>query len=61
MKWEYWMVTVDADDVAVSVPGGRVSLKEYLDQIGKQGWELVSACSHADTKQHKLYFKRPIQ
>jgi hypothetical protein len=55
-KWEYltinagyvnsaWRVVVVNDD-NVANPEKGVSLPKYLDELGNQGWELVSEITH---------------
>jgi hypothetical protein len=51
-KWEYaHLERINLDD--------RTYLKSYLDGMGEDGWELVSASVHEDIEQ--FYFKRPLR
>ena len=54
MKWEYDVIAVRAlDDVN--------SLKQKLNQLGKEGWELVASISTPDRMgAGLLMLKRPL-
>ena len=58
-KWEYLVLYRDGSDVyAVNEKRYEKPYKmihPYLEQLGKEGWELVSV------DKGTLYFKRPIE
>lgn len=56
-KWEY---LTEQDTGFASIKIGGVKYKnwlEYLNERGRDGWELVQAPSHATST---FFFKRPI-
>jgi hypothetical protein len=67
MQWEYMSVQVITNENAVKsrktvgnkcyvLNGGQPALVELLDELGRQGWELVSCQS----SWHSHLLKRPI-
>ena len=51
MRWRYRRVDVDIGDVADPTFEGR------LDQLGEEGWELVTAVQHArHGYSHEVHF-----
>ena len=71
-KWEYLTVQLgyfgfNNDKFAPQFVNGkelpdwkRRSLSEYLDQLGKEGWEMSGAMSTWSGTVNHLFFKRPI-
>jgi hypothetical protein len=73
-KWEYMEIRKMANKVTVMTRGGAseqvlqaASIEEkesrflgYLDQLGQQGWELVSHIHWADGNVNVLMLKRPV-
>jgi len=56
-RWEYLYFT-DADkETSILHPPGH---KEKLNELGKDGWELVSVIFDQKGRVQKLYFKRQI-
>jgi uncharacterized protein DUF4177 len=68
-KWEYLML-------AERLGGGKFkwddtgkassdqSVQSRLDEMGRQGWELVHVCSYmsmGSTHSYEFYFKRPLE
>jgi hypothetical protein len=51
--WHPWLV----DDVAVP-NGNRITLAGFMNDLGQQGWELVST-TNVTAHQYNLFFKRP--
>ena len=41
MKWEYLVVYVS--DTTVNHDGNEYDVQDYLDSVGQEGWELVTA------------------
>ncbi len=54
-QWEYCVVKDNADFYYREEVGG---LEEQMDELGKKGWELVSASCYLN--EMSLIFKRPI-
>jgi len=76
MKWEYLQIITDLVEspekpgyirlINGSIPESSEEMFGFLDQIGAEGWELISAFSHQMEKPYPelkqmLYFKRPTQ
>jgi hypothetical protein len=73
-KWEYMEIRKMANKVTVLTKGGTaeqtlqatsIEGKEsqflgYLDQLGQQGWELVSHIHWADGNVNVFMLKRPV-
>jgi hypothetical protein len=72
-KWEYRLVTLQdykgwrprfIDGKALENWTEGPLMHEFIDHMGEDGWELVSACSgekmYALNDKYQLYFKRPI-
>lgn len=56
-KWEYLYFTdVEKETSSLHPPGH----KEKLNELGKEGWELVSVVFDNAGRVKKLYFKRQI-
>ncbi len=56
-KWEYLYFT-DAEKEASSLhPPAH---KERLNELGRQGWELIGLVADQTGRVQKLYFKRPL-
>ncbi|MFZ1767989.1 MAG: DUF4177 domain-containing protein [Caldilinea sp.] len=61
-KWEYLTAIVDVSPYKASVMVGSDKFDKTLEQLGEQGWELVSVVSantHMGTVAVMLFFKRP--
>ncbi len=69
-KWEYLFVTANLDGVhwkVWAVDGSPISnwrqdknLAQYANQLGAEGWELVTAINTGDDEpDFRLIFKRP--
>ena len=56
-KWEYLYFTDAEKDASTLHPPAH---KERLNELGKQGWELVGLVSDQSGRVQKLYFKRPL-
>ena len=59
MKWEYLVEELDSD-----IFNMKAVLKleqEYLTDLGKQEWELVSVYAHPELNTRTYYLKRPIE
>ena len=54
-RWEYLYFT-DSDKETSTLP--PPAHKERLNELGKEGWELVSVVSDQKGQVQKLYFKR---
>jgi len=55
MRWEYMVREFDVRDAA-----RLVLLEEFLNEVGRDGWELVSvARTPTETFTHLVYLKRP--
>jgi hypothetical protein len=57
-RWEYLYFTEAEKETATLHPPAH---KERLNQLGKEGWELIAVVPDQTGKVQKLYFKRPIQ
>jgi hypothetical protein len=57
IKWEYLYFTDAEKEASALHPPAH---KERLNQLGQEGWELISIVSDQKGKVQKLYFKRPI-
>lgn len=54
-KWEYLYFTdADKDTPSLHPPGH----KEKLNELGNEGWELVSVVFDSSGRVQKMYFKR---
>jgi hypothetical protein len=69
MKWEYLVVYVS--ETTVNHEGHEYDVQEYLDLVGQEGWELVTAVPVAadaatdeepapTTFTYSLYLKREL-
>ena len=56
-RWEYLYFTDAEKETSTLHPPGH---KEKLNELGKEGWELVSVVFDQTGKVQKLYFKRQI-
>ena len=56
-SWEYLYFTGAEKETSTLHPPAP---KEKLNELGKEGWELVSVVFDQKGKAQKLYFKRPI-
>lgn len=54
-RWEYLYFTDAEKETSTLHPPAH---KEKLNELGKDGWELVSVVSDQTGKVQKLYFKR---
>jgi len=54
-RWEYLYFTDPEKETSTLHPPGH---KEKLNELGNDGWELVSVVSDQTGKVQKLYFKR---
>ena len=54
-RWEYRYFTDAEKETSTLHPPGH---KEKLNELGNEGWELVSVVSNHTVKVKKLYFKR---
>ncbi len=54
-RWEYLYFTDAEKETSTLHPPGH---KEKLNELGNDGWELVSVVSDQTGKVQKLYFKR---
>jgi hypothetical protein len=54
-RWEYLYFTDAEKETLTLHPPAH---KEKLNELGKEGWELVSVVSDQTGKVQKLYFKR---
>ncbi len=57
-RWEYLYFTDAEKDTSTLHPPAH---KEKLNELGKQGWELVSLVADQSGRVQKLYFKRPLE
>ena len=56
-KWEYLYFTdVEKGASSLHSPGH----KEKLNELGREGWDLVSVVFDSEGRVQKLYFKREI-
>ena len=56
-KWEYLSFRVPTDLKTFKIDKQKVSVNEYLNALGEQGWELVSTCPHPYGG-FQLFFKK---
>ncbi len=60
-----WLGGVPAGDDMAAALESCPNVWEYLDGVGREGWELVSVVTHpqaqAEAVQDVLYLKRPSQ
>ena len=57
--WQYLVVIQTSDGFTgkdLKLPAGTKSVPDMLNHFGKDGWELVTVTSGAETR---FYFKRP--
>jgi hypothetical protein len=57
-RWEYLYFTDAEKETSSLHPPAH---KERLNQLGKEGWELIGIVSDQMGKIQKLYFKRPAR
>ena len=57
-RWEYLYFTDVEKDTSTLHPPTH---KEKLNELGKQGWELVGLIGDQSGRVQKLYFKRPLE
>lgn len=57
-RWEYLYFTDAERDTSTLHPPPH---KERLNELGRQGWELVGLVSGPSGKVEKMYFKRPLE
>jgi hypothetical protein len=57
-RWEYLYFTDAEKDASTLHPPAH---KEKLNELGKQGWELVGLVADQSGRVQKLYFKRPLE
>ena len=55
-KWEYLII-----DVSVMDNFKRSEATKKINQLGKEGWELVTSTSDSTGNQAKLFFKRLLR
>ena len=67
MQWEYFAKQIDPEEYAASTKDNpKMPLDDYMDMMGKKGWELVAVAPYSTEWQdmkfehHMLYFKRPV-
>ena len=56
-RWEYLYFTDAEKDTSTLPPPTH---KERLNELGRQGWELVGLVADQSGRVQKLYFKRPL-
>jgi hypothetical protein len=56
-RWEYLYFTDAEKDASTLHPPTH---KERLNELGRQGWELVGLVADQSGQVQKLYFKRPL-
>ena len=56
-RWEYLYFTDVEKETSTLHPPGH---KEKLNELGKEGWELVNVVFNQSGEVKKLYFKRPV-
>ncbi len=56
-RWEYLYFTDAEKETPTLHPPTH---KERLNELGRQGWELVSLVADQSGRVQKLYFKRPL-
>jgi hypothetical protein len=66
-KWEYLFVSEHRDGCYVNTGSGAKSISEktvkfyeYINALGEQGWEMVTAIND-ENSYWQLAFKRPIE
>jgi hypothetical protein len=57
-RWEYLYFT-DVEKVSSTLH--PPSHKERLNELGREGWELVSLIADQTGTVQKMYFKRPLE
>jgi Domain of unknown function (DUF4177) len=64
MKWEYKTVKIGAVSLWKGVDFKEDEVNEYMNKLGRLGWELISAFDtnegHGNTLHIVLIFKRPL-
>lgn len=64
-KWDYTSVYIVSgkvyavNDQAVKSPS-NVGAVSYFNQLGAQGWEMVSVISSSDVNHYLVLFKHPV-
>lgn len=56
-KWEYLSFRVPANLGKAKIQNQKFPVPEYLNHLGEQGWELVSAAPHP-AGGFQLFFKK---
>jgi len=56
-RWEYLYFTDPENETSSLHPPGH---KEKLNELGKEGWELVNVVFDRKGRVQKLYFKRQL-
>lgn len=64
MKWEYKTIKIGVVGLFSGVNFDEKELSEYMNKLGRVGWELVSAFDTNEDKGNTLHivliFKRPL-
>ena len=59
-QWEYNIVTIFLKKaLLLSIPINKHIIQ--MNELGKEGWELVAVVSSVDTFGYTLYFKREVE
>jgi len=62
--WEYHSIFLSATNEVREHFNGKVNVegapeaRDYLDNLGRQGWELTSVAGFPGTRVQRLFFKR---
>jgi len=57
MRWEYYVVTM-GEERLITHNKDRDDVSRKINEIGLEGWELVSVVPDNNSKLQRLYFKR---
>jgi hypothetical protein len=61
-KWEYTWVVIPGNLGKMKVGGQKVHARDYVNELGEKGWELVGieqSWPGAGISDYILFFKRP--
>lgn len=61
-KWEYTWVVIPGNLGKMKVGGQKVPARDYVNELGEKGWELVGieqSWPGAGISDYILFFKRP--
>jgi len=62
-KWEYMWTVIPGSLKKIRVSGQKIPVHDYINEFGKEGWELVAveqSFPGSGISDYILFFKRPL-